>query len=73
MNGKQARMLRKMHRNDHASKRLLMSLPHYVRGKIRTWHRNPKEVPADFDFLGHVTNVYPKEKKVEHTDQTTAS
>ena len=59
MNGKQAKMLRKMKRSDHKSKRLLMSLPHYVRGRIRHLHRTNVKM-VDRDFLGEVTGNYDR-------------
>ena len=53
MNGKMAKMLHRMRRHNHKSKRLLMSLPHHVRGKIRTLHKTNKL--TDTDFLKDVT------------------
>lgn len=59
MNGKQAKMLRKMKRSDQKSKRLFRSLPHYVRGHIRWLHRTNVKL-VDRDFLGEVTGNYEK-------------
>lgn len=54
MNGKMAKMMKKFRRSDHKSKRLLMSLPRNVRGKIRTMHRENGKL-IDIDFLREVT------------------
>ena len=40
MNNRIARMLRKMHSNDHEGKRTWNSLDHATRGKVRAYYMN---------------------------------
>lgn len=71
MNGKQAKVLRKLRRDDQKSKRLYKSLPHYVRGMIRTMYKRSAAEYKDSgklgrhvspDFLGQVTGNYERSK-----------
>ena len=54
MNGKMARMLRKMKRSDHRSKRLLRSLTPTLRGLVRKQHKADRTI----DTLGQITSDY---------------
>lgn len=49
MNGKVSKMLRKMRRDDHKSKRHFKSLTHSRRGKVRITHE--KDGKSGIDYL----------------------
>lgn len=57
MNGKMAKMLRKFHRTDHKSKKLLKSLDWRTKSKIRELHKDNAKLTT-IDFLGQVTGNY---------------
>jgi hypothetical protein len=48
MNGKVAKMLRKIRRVDHKSKRHFKSLTHAQRGKVRTAHEKDNRTRIDY-------------------------
>lgn len=61
MNGKVAKMLRKMRREDHKSKKHFKSLTHVQRGMVRTAHENNVKL-IYIDFLETLFPIKVKKK-----------
>lgn len=57
MNGKVAKMLRKMNRADHKSKRHYRSLTHIQRGKVRAAHEKGQK------YIDYLETFFPMEVK----------